>query len=88
MVILHSKKILIYIFRSGSFKGAATAFFATAYEANIAVQTLNNKEHMGKRIHCRLATETTVVGETGPVIANGSNMSMASLSGLNSSCQR
>ena len=72
----YRKQILNSIFRTGNFKGAATAFFATAYEANMAVQTLNNKEHMGKRIHCRLATETTVVGETGPVIVNGSNMSM------------
>jgi hypothetical protein len=53
----------------------------------MAVHILNNKEHMGKKIHCRLATETTVVGETGPVIANGSNMSMISSSGLNSSYQ-
>jgi hypothetical protein len=82
-----NKQILIYVSRTGSFKGVATAFFATAYEANMAVHILNNKEHMGKRIHCRLATETTVVGETGPVIANGSNMSMISSSGLNSSYQ-
>jgi len=53
----------------------------------MAVQILNNKEHMGKRIHCRLDTETTVVGETGPVIVNGSNMSMAGSSGLNSPYQ-
>ncbi|KAF2709573.1 hypothetical protein K504DRAFT_378842 [Pleomassaria siparia CBS 279.74] len=61
--------------RTGGFKGAATAKFATKDEAMHAVQVLNNTQHLTKIIHVRLDTDTTVVGEIQqPIIANGSNM--------------
>ncbi|KAF2795395.1 hypothetical protein K505DRAFT_239969 [Melanomma pulvis-pyrius CBS 109.77] len=67
--------------RTGLFKGAATAKFATKNEALYAVQTLNKIVFLGKRIHVRLDTDTTIVGEVQqPVIVNGSNLPRVSSS--------
>lgn len=59
--------------RTGRFTGSATAKFATAEEAQAAINQLNQTMHMDKIIHVRFDTEKTVVAQVqGPVIANGS----------------
>ena len=60
--------------RSGQFKGSATAKFSSKAEAQYAVTHLNEKHHMGMTIRVKLDTDTTVVGEVEPLIANGSNV--------------
>ncbi|OCL04338.1 hypothetical protein AOQ84DRAFT_442161 [Glonium stellatum] len=58
---------------TGRFRGSATAQYATKEEAQLAVNRLNNTEHMGMIIKVRLDKETTSIGQVqGPVIANGS----------------
>jgi len=66
--------------RTGAFRGAATAKFATKEEAQYAIHNLNHTEHMGMTINVRFDTDTTVIGQVQlPVIANGSNVSRVSL---------
>jgi hypothetical protein len=58
--------------RTGVFKGAATAKFASKELAQHAASTLNGREHMGMTLHVRMDTDTTVVGRAEPMIVNGS----------------
>jgi hypothetical protein len=58
--------------RTGVFKGAATAKFASKELAQHAANTLNGREHMGMTLHVRMDTDTTVVGLAEPMVVNGS----------------
>jgi hypothetical protein len=58
--------------RTGVFKGAATAKFASKELAQHAANTLNGQEHMGMTLHVRMDTDTTVVGRAEPMVVNGS----------------
>jgi hypothetical protein len=58
--------------RTGVFKGAATAKFASKELAQHAANTLNGREHMGMTLHVRIDTDTTVVGRAEPMVVNGS----------------
>ncbi|KAF2000248.1 hypothetical protein P154DRAFT_620353 [Amniculicola lignicola CBS 123094] len=59
----------------GSSTGTGTARFNNRAEADYAVHYLNQKEHKGRTITVRLDTDTTIVGQQGPVIVNGSTAS-------------
>jgi hypothetical protein len=58
--------------RTGVFKGAATAKFASKELAQHAANTLNGREHMGMTLHVRMDTDVTVVGRAEPMVVNGS----------------
>jgi hypothetical protein len=58
--------------RTGVFKGAATAKFASKELAQYAANTLNGRDHMGMTLHVRMDTDTTVVGRAEPMVVNGS----------------
>ncbi|EUC34993.1 hypothetical protein COCCADRAFT_3734 [Bipolaris zeicola 26-R-13] len=58
--------------RTGAFKGAATAKFASKELAQNAANTLNGTLHMGMTLHVRMDTDATVVGQTEPMVVNGS----------------
>jgi hypothetical protein len=58
--------------RTGVFRGAATAKFASKELAQHAANTLNGREHMGMTLHVRMDTDTTVVGLAEPMVVNGS----------------
>jgi hypothetical protein len=58
--------------RTGVFKGAATAKFASKELAQHAANTLNGRMHMGMTLHVRMDTDATVVGQTEPMVVNGS----------------
>lgn len=59
--------------RAGVSKGVATAKFASAHEAQLAVTHLNRKSHRGMALKVRLDQDTTVVGQVGPpLVVNGS----------------
>jgi hypothetical protein len=67
--------------RTGVFKGAATAKFASKELAQHAAITLNGREHMGMTLDVRMDTDTTVVGRAEPMVVNGSyGVSIQSLS--------
>ncbi|KAF2501526.1 hypothetical protein BU16DRAFT_201877 [Lophium mytilinum] len=58
---------------TGKSKGCATAQFASAAEAQVAVKKLDRVQHMGKTLAVRHDKDATSVGQPqGPVIANGS----------------
>lgn len=56
--------------RTGRPKGSATALFASKEQAQLAIQKLNGKRHMGLKLICRPDKTTTTLAE--PVIVNGS----------------
>ncbi|KAF2132157.1 hypothetical protein P153DRAFT_185275 [Dothidotthia symphoricarpi CBS 119687] len=58
---------------SGVFKGVATAKFSSKEEAQHAATHLNYRTHMGKTLNVRMDVDATVVGQTEPLIAVGSN---------------
>lgn len=58
--------------RTRAFKGAATAKFASKELAQNAANTLNGTVHMGMTLHVRMDTDATVVGQTEPMVVNGS----------------
>lgn len=58
--------------KTGGFKGAATAKFASKELAQHAAKILNGETHMGMTLHVRMDTDTTVVGQTEPMVVNGS----------------
>jgi hypothetical protein len=58
--------------RTGLFKSAATAKFASKELAQHAANTLNSREHIGMTLHVRIDTDTTVVGRAEPMVVNGS----------------
>jgi RNA recognition motif-containing protein len=58
--------------RTGVFKGAATAKFASKELAQHAANTLNGREHIGITIHVRIDTNTTVVRRAEPIVVNRS----------------
>jgi RNA recognition motif-containing protein len=57
--------------RTGVFKGAATAKFASKELAQHAAITLNSQEHIGITLHVRIDTNTTVVRRAKPMVVNG-----------------
>jgi RNA recognition motif-containing protein len=58
--------------RTGVFKGAATAKFASKELAQHAAKTLNGREHIGMTLHVRIDTESTAVRRAEPLVVNGS----------------
>lgn len=60
--------------RTGVFKGAATAAFASKEAAQHAAHYLNRVEHMGMTLSVRMDKETTAVGQAGPPLIVGSDM--------------
>ncbi|USP73993.1 hypothetical protein yc1106_01267 [Curvularia clavata] len=58
--------------KTGVFKGAAIAKFASKELAQHAVKTLNSEVYMGMTLHVRMDTDITVVGQTEPMVVNGS----------------
>jgi hypothetical protein len=58
--------------RTGVFKGAATAKFASNELAQHAANTLNRREYMGMTLQVRMDTSITVVGRAEPMVVNGS----------------
>jgi hypothetical protein len=58
--------------RTGVFKGAASAKFASKELAQHAANRLNGREHMGMKLHVRMDTDTTVIGQAEPLVVNGS----------------
>jgi hypothetical protein len=65
--------------KTNTFKGIATAQFATPELAMTVVQELNHKEHKGMLINVRLDKERTKVGQVpSPLIVNGSNYARVS----------
>jgi hypothetical protein len=60
--------------RTNTFKGTATAAFASKEQAQYAATYLNRREHMGMTLTVRMDKETTPVGKTGPPLIVGSDM--------------
>jgi hypothetical protein len=58
--------------RTGVFKGLATATFGSQDLAQRAAYCLNRVEHMGMTLSVRMDKETTAVGQTAPLIVDGS----------------
>lgn len=58
--------------RTGAFRGAATAKFASKELAQHAAARLNGKVHKGMMLEVRMDTDTTVVGQAEPMVVNGS----------------